>query len=319
MKNKLILSVLMFSFFVPVFANANLLNSKVALLGNGNVPNLKTNTNIEAKIDSHIGNASHNNGANMGIGATVSAEHRNDDHDKSYATSTDNGDKDKGENGGWFNGLWHSWFGNWFNWNHATSTPDAFVVVRNVTASNIGTSTAEITWNTNASTTGELRYATNANDVKASTNVLSDTSLGASHKIVLSGLNPNTKYYFEVTAKDAAGNTKQSGINSFTTKSESSVDTSAPSILFNTVISVGTSDSRVIWITNEASNSKIWVSESESIGTDGTDNAGSLNLGYVHDLKVSGLKSGTKYFYKVQSTDASGNVTTSDAGSFTTK
>lgn len=322
MKNKIFISAFVVSLCVPLFANANIgeLNGKLI----NNIPNLSVKANIDARLGNHSEDNDNRGGANVGMGASISAEHRNNDNNNSRATSTGNKDKDKNEsddkteNKGWFGGWLNGWFGHWFNWGHASSTPEVVIKI-NQNMTTVATSTAEINWSTNAFTTAEIRYATSADAVKTSASIASDTNLSLNHKIVLTNLSAGTKYYFQITAKDSLGNTKQSGIANFTTKTDAIVDTTAPNILFSTVLSVGTNDARILWVTNEPSNSKVWVSESDTVSTTGTENAGHLNLGYVHDVNVVSLKSGTKYFYKVGSTDASNNVTISAVGSFTTK
>jgi hypothetical protein len=324
MKNKkvpsiCILSIATLALLAPLSAHANLgLNLNGVLSGKASESNL--GLKAEARADLGVQNRSSDNNRQ-----DKKENNKSDDKDNMKRDASNTKDRDdrqippgiekKLDNDSWFK---FGWFKKWFGSN-ATTTANVFPTIRNAEVRGISTSTAEIRWSTNASTTSEIRYGTDASTVNTSTNIITDSTLSTDHKTVLTGLTTDTKYYLQITARDSNGNTKQSGVVSFKTKSDASVDITAPSILFSTVLSIGSDNARILWITNEPSNSKVWVSQSEDVSISGTETAGSLNLSYVHDMKVNVLKSATKYFYKVRSVDASGNVTVSAVGSFTTK
>ncbi|MDD5318330.1 MAG: fibronectin type III domain-containing protein [Candidatus Pacebacteria bacterium] len=223
---------------------------------------------------------------------------------------------------GWL-GIFQRWFGVFLK-SGTTSTTTASTTVdlvapliRDVHVVS-GTSTASIQWNTNESASGELRYSTSS-DVTASSSSVIQSSLTLGHTVDLAGLSPDTKYYFVIVATDASGNVKDSNLLSFRTKvSATSGDVTAPRILFSTVFGVKATSAQLIWITNEPSNSQVWLSTSSTVSTSGTSTAGSVDLSYFHDVSLSGLATSTQYFYAFTSTDASGNVSTVGNGSFTT-
>ena len=66
-----------------------------------------------------------------------------------------------------------------------------------------GNGTADITWDTNEASDSLVRYGTNPNDLSQSE---SNPGLTTSHSIQLSGLAPNTTYYYRVSSADAASN-----------------------------------------------------------------------------------------------------------------
>jgi hypothetical protein len=78
------------------------------------------------------------------------------------------------------------------------STPP---VVSGVTASGSGT-TATVAWTTDESSTSRIQYGTSATALTESAN----GSVGTAHTVALTGLAPNTRYFYRVTSADAAGN-----------------------------------------------------------------------------------------------------------------
>ncbi len=87
-------------------------------------------------------------------------------------------------------------------------------VITNVQATNIGTSTVQITWTTNELATSQVEYGTTSGYGSSNT---TDSTLTASHSMTLTGLVPNMTYHFRVKSADAATNLATSGDNTFTT------------------------------------------------------------------------------------------------------
>lgn len=76
-----------------------------------------------------------------------------------------------------------------------------------LTASAIGTTTATVTWTTNEAADTLLRFGTSAGALSQS---VSNPTLSTSHTVPLTGLLPNTTYYYQATSADAAGNSSVS-------------------------------------------------------------------------------------------------------------
>jgi hypothetical protein len=95
--------------------------------------------------------------------------------------------------------------------------------ISGVTTSGVSTSTAIVSWATVASSTSVVRYATTMGALASSTAgviTASDTATTTAHSITLSGLTPNTQYFYEVeSASDTATETDDNGgaYYSFTT------------------------------------------------------------------------------------------------------
>ena len=217
-------------------------------------------------------------------------------------------------------GWWFKLFGG-FNWprgnstsTNATTTPWSFNLT-GLTAT-AGTSTATISWQTNRLADSKLFYSTSA-DVTASSSQVSNTSLISNHNLVLSGLNPDTTYYYFVTSTTAGNQTATSSIVSFKTSALPVADTEAPNIIFSTVVNVTETSARFIWVTNEASNSKAWISTSTPLNLSLTPDSQNTALAYYHDLTVNGLTASTTYNYVLGSADAANNLATS-TGTITT-
>ncbi|MEW6770960.1 MAG: fibronectin type III domain-containing protein [Bacillota bacterium] len=74
-------------------------------------------------------------------------------------------------------------------------------VISSVAASTTAT-TATITWVTDEPATSVVNYGTTT----ALGSTVTDTTLTTTHSVTLTGLSPETAYYFEVQSADAAGN-----------------------------------------------------------------------------------------------------------------
>ncbi len=70
------------------------------------------------------------------------------------------------------------------------------------TATNVQVSFADITWETNTPTTGEVRYGTSSNNYSFDSKREQESTL---HSVRLFGLNSNTTYYYKVESKNSSG------------------------------------------------------------------------------------------------------------------
>jgi hypothetical protein len=124
----------------------------------------------------------------------------------------------------------------------------------------------------------------------------------------LPAITPHTKYYF--AAWSLVGGTWYPGsVRNFTTSATTTpADTTSPNILFATNIGLNASTTSVIWVTNEASNGKIWFGTTSPVATTTTPMVSSGTLSYFHQLNLPGLATSTLYYYTISSTDASGNT-----------
>ncbi len=88
-------------------------------------------------------------------------------------------------------------------------------VISNITATPLSTS-ATITWNTDKLATSEVVYGTNPLSM---TSTASTAGVHLSHSVTLTGLSPNTPYFYRVVTTDESGNQAVSSIQAFATLS----------------------------------------------------------------------------------------------------
>ncbi len=181
-------------------------------------------------------------------------------------------------------------------------------VITELTATNVTTTTATITW-----TTDELADATVGFSTDTSyTSERGVATIGTSHSITLSNLSPGTKYYYRAISYDPVDNkgTEEDSSTYYFTTSE---DTTGP-VISNIKIYPGQTSAGVTWSTNESSTSLVEFSTDTSYN----ESSSSATLVQGHAVTLGGLTAGTTYNYRITSVDASSNATTSTAATFTT-
>ena len=87
-------------------------------------------------------------------------------------------------------------------------------VISTISATNITTGGASVSWTTNEASDTQVEYGTTAS-YGSSTQV--NTAMTTNHSAQLSGLSANTLYHYRVKSRDAAGNLATSGDQTFTT------------------------------------------------------------------------------------------------------
>jgi len=127
----------------------------------------------------------------------------------------------------------------------------------------------------------------------------------------LPAITPNTKYYF-VAWTLVNGTWYPGSVLSFTTLA----NTTPPNILFATNLGLSASTESLLWVTDQLSDSSLWISTTNPVSTSTAPVAFSGTLSFFHQLSIPSLATSTKYFYTISSTDANG--TGYSSGSFTT-
>lgn len=209
--------------------------------------------------------------------------------------------------------------------NTATSTQQSFKTaatpdttapsISAVSVTQVGTSTARISWTTNEASNSVAYFGTTTPLNTGSAQMKSDASMVTSHVLELSGLMPGTTYYFKVESKDAANNGNMSTESSFTTSVLP--DTSAPTIS-SIVVTPSTTTAQVTWNTNEAATSKAYYGTSTPLSLGSAANVSQSAFVTNHSLSLTGLTASTTYYIIVESKDAATNGSVSTAVSFQT-
>lgn len=158
---------------------------------------------------------------------------------------------------------------------------------------------------------GNLTYI-----VKRSTDNSTFTQVGTSTGLSYVDNTPaSANYYYKVFTKDGA-NALSSGTNAVSI-TPTGKWTSAPSLDTGpTAGSITTKKATIEWTTSRSADSKIaYGTTSGSYGSDEVSNSDQTSS---HEVNLTNLKAGTKYYYVAKWTDEDGNTGTSDENSFTT-
>ncbi len=178
-----------------------------------------------------------------------------------------------------------------------------------VSASNLTTTGATITWATDEPADGQVDYGLDTN--YGSTTPL-NTQPVTQHSVTLSGLNASTTYHFRVNSRDAAGHLATSGDFAFTTLAP---DATPPQITNVVAGSLSHEGATITWTTDEPTDSEVEFGET---ATYGQTTGATPNLVTAHQMTISGLNASTTYHFRVKSRDGAGNLAMSLDQTFTT-
>lgn len=94
---------------------------------------------------------------------------------------------------------------------------DTDPVISGVAVSEIGSTTARVSWATNEPATSKVYFDSGTSLDRDDSSIVENAALATSHSLPLSGLAASTTYSFAVQSADAAGNTETSAVGSFVT------------------------------------------------------------------------------------------------------
>ena len=184
--------------------------------------------------------------------------------------------------------------------------------ITNVGSSSITTTTATITWDTDEVSDSLVKYGTTSGGPYTEQEYNAADVM--SHNIGLTGLAPNTPYYYVVNSTDPSGNSAESGENDFTTLA--APDEEPPEISNIASPFVNTNSATITWDTDEVSDSLVKYGTTQGGPyTDQEYNAADVTS---HSIGLTGLAPNTTYYYVVNSTDPSDNSAESGENDFTT-
>jgi len=127
------------------------------------------------------------------------------------------------------------------------------------------------------------------------------------------GVTKGITYIYKITQLDDLSN-ESVGSTFSQTIGENPNDSIAPTVTNIQISNKTTSSVTVTWITDEVTTGSVLYSTDDKFESNKNDVGYSKN----HSIVLSGLNSGTKYNFKVRSSDASGNASDSEADEFTT-
>jgi len=159
--------------------------------------------------------------------------------------------------------------------------------------------TVVVSWETNVQSFGRVNFGkTDSYGLH-----LEENQKKSSHVITIIGLEPQTIYHYQVTARTETQETKTfDGIF----KSEKFFDSVAPTITDVRVLNSTGTTATIHWFTDKPSDSQIAYGKTESYGS--TASSGSLVT--VHSITLRGLSPATLYHYRVKSKDAQRKIAT---------
>lgn len=126
-----------------------------------------------------------------------------------------------------------------------------------------------------------------------------------------SGLDEDTEYTYGVSLVDTSNNEGDVTTITVTTKAP---DLAPPKIINLTVSALGDTTATISWQTDETASSRVHYGQTQSLGLVQTVQ----EIAKVHTVILTNLSNNTKYFYKAESCDASGNCINSSVKEFTT-
>jgi len=178
------------------------------------------------------------------------------------------------------------------------------VILTGPTVSRITHNSAVVEWTTNEPSTGSVVYGLTSTPDQT----LPDSTLATTHRVTLTGLTPETLYYLNVTATDAANNGPTSS-PVVTFRTIAVPDTIAPLIIEGPMaINITDTSATIVWKTDEPATSCVSWNNGTAYGVY-TDDTLTTN----HSVQVTGLTASTLYNYAVSSKDAAGNGPTLSA------
>ncbi|HBV57945.1 MAG TPA: hypothetical protein DEB73_01620 [Candidatus Magasanikbacteria bacterium] len=196
-----------------------------------------------------------------------------------------------------------------------TTAPSA---VTNLLVDAMTDTTATLTWtapgddnNSGTASQYDIRYslatitADNWADATSISNEPTVQVSGSSQSVIISNLTPNILYYFAIKTADEKPNwSNLSNVASASTlpASQQPADTTPPEIT-QIIVRPGIFYATISWITNESADSQVFYGLINQLGSSKT----SADFVTDHAITLSGLIPNTTYYFKIISSDATGN------------
>ncbi|MEK7790695.1 MAG: fibronectin type III domain-containing protein [Deltaproteobacteria bacterium] len=168
-----------------------------------------------------------------------------------------------------------------------------------------------VSWSTNKPTKAMILYGTKGERPKKIAGEFDTTN----HILTLSNLFPESRYFYQVSVKDAVGNSVKSSYSSFVTPKGAPT----PAILDGpAVVSRKTNGFKIQWLTDRPCKSLIRWGDVPLKSFQKEKNVSS-NFSREHMFTLDGLKPNTRYFYAIHLEDRRGVKSISDIFSIRTE
>lgn len=187
--------------------------------------------------------------------------------------------------------------------------PDTTSPVISAVASSTAVTTATITWTTDEVADSQVLYG--LTDSYGSTTTL-DSTLTSTHSVSIFSLSATTTYHFKVRSTDASGNLASSTDYVFITTS--TADTTGP-VISSIASSTAVTTATITWTTDEVADSQVVYGLTSAYGSTTTLDS---TFTTSHSVSLTGLSEATTYHFKILTSDAGGNITSSTDNILTT-
>lgn len=168
-----------------------------------------------------------------------------------------------------------------------------------------------VSWSANKPTKAMILYGTKGDRPKKIAGEFDTTD----HILTLSNLTPESRYFYQVSVRDAAGNIKKSSYSSFVTPKgiPNPVIVEGPAVASKKIDSI-----KVQWITDRPCKSQVRWGD-VPLKSFQKEKIANSNYKTEHVFKLSGLKPNTRYFYTIHLEDRRGRKSASDIFSVKTE
>ncbi len=186
-------------------------------------------------------------------------------------------------------------------WLIATPASASPLTITNVSSGNITQTTATITWTTDEPANSTVNYWYTAPPGLTASNSTFDSN----HTVNLTGLDPNTTYYYQVSSSDESGNTTVDDNSGHFYSFKTMMLASTLSAVSATNIT--DTSATITWTTDELGNSTVHYGNS----TPPSLTASNSTFVTSHSITLTGLTPDTLYYYDVSSSNSEGTTTVS--------
>jgi hypothetical protein len=190
-----------------------------------------------------------------------------------------------------------------------TTSQASSPLISNLATTNITSASVTVTWTTDQPSNSQINYG--ATTAYGSSTTL-DTNVVTSHSETITGLTAGTTYDFDVTSTNATSQSTTSPNSTFTTPTITAIP---PYVGYVVAWGINNTGATVTWSTDVAANAQLAYGTTTSLGQ-----LSPLQTAMTasHGVTLTGLISGTTYYFVAQSTGASGATGYSAVMSFTT-
>jgi hypothetical protein len=187
-------------------------------------------------------------------------------------------------------------------------------VISAVASSGITGTSATITWTTDQPSSSQVVYGTST---AYGTLSALNSALATTHSVTLTGLTAGTTYNYAVSSANSAGNAATSTNFTFATTApvQAPVQANGPQVSYVAYWGVTSSSVIISWSTNVPANTVIAYGTTNALGQMSPTQ---WALTSSHGVVLTGLASGTTYYFVAQSADNNGNIGYSTMYNFTT-